>query len=139
MASPVFHGFHEIQTTGKMSLIKSHQEGVADGEQRRDFIFVEDIVKLCRFCLEKNPLSGIYNCGTGEARTFLDVSKALFKAVGKESKIDWIDTPEKYRAGYQYFTQADMGKMKKAGYKEPFLPVEEGVERYVAWLKSGKP
>ena len=139
MASPVFHGFHEIQTTGKMSLFKSHKEGVADGEQRRDFIFVEDIVKLCRFCLEKNPPSGIYNCGTGEARTFLDVSKALFKVVGKESKIDWIDTPEKYRAGYQYFTQADMGKMKKAGYKEPFLPVEEGVERYVAWLKSGKP
>jgi len=136
MASPIFHGFYEIEKTGKMTLFKSHKEGIADGEQKRDFIFVDDIVKLCLFCIEKNPPSGIYNCGTGKARTFLDLSKALFKAAGKEFKIEWMDTPEKFRVGYQYFTQADMGKMLKAGYKEPFLPIEEGVARYVAWLKK---
>ncbi|HTC20470.1 MAG TPA: ADP-glyceromanno-heptose 6-epimerase [bacterium] len=138
MASPIFHGYHEIQKTGKQTLFRSHKEGVADGEQKRDFIFVDDIVKLCLFCLEKNPPSGIYNCGTGQARTFLDVSKALFKAVGKEEKIEWVDTPEKFRAGYQYFTQADMGKMKAAGYQDSFLPIEEGVARYVKWLQENK-
>lgn len=136
MASPIFHGYHEIQKTGKQTLFRSHKEGIKDGEQKRDFIFVEDIVKLCLFCLEKNPPSGIYNCGTGQARTFLDVSKALFKALGLEQKIEWVDTPEKFRAGYQYFTQADMTKMKNAGYKENFLSVEEGVAKYVAWLRS---
>ena len=138
MASPIFHGFREIQKTGKMTLFRSHKEGVADGEQKRDFVFVDDIVKLCLFCREKNPPSGIYNCGTGEARTFLDLSKALFKAAGKEVKIDWVDTPEKFRAGYQYFTQADMGKMRKAGYADSFLPIEEGVAKYVNWLKGQK-
>jgi ADP-L-glycero-D-manno-heptose 6-epimerase len=134
MASPIFHGFYEIQKTGQMTLFRSHKEGIADGEQKRDFIFIDDIVKLCLFCLEKNPPSGIYNCGTGQARTFLDLSKSLFKAIGRDSKIQWVDTPEKFRAGYQYFTQADMGKMKKAGYQETFLPIEDGVARYVKWL-----
>lgn len=138
MASPIFHGFHEIQKTGKMTLFRSHKEGIADGEQKRDFIFVDDIVKLCLFCLEKNPPSGIYNCGTGTARAFLDLSKALFKAVGKEPRIEWVDTPEKFRTGYQYFTQAEMGKMRRAGYKDDFLPIEEGVAKYVEWLKSEK-
>jgi ADP-L-glycero-D-manno-heptose 6-epimerase len=93
-------------------------------------------VKLVIFCLEKTPASGIYNCGTGQARTFLDLAKALFKAIGKEPNIEWMDTPEKFRAGYQYFTQADMTKMKKAGYSEPFLSIEEGIARYVKWLKG---
>jgi len=136
MASPIFHGFHEIQKTDKMTLFRSHKEGVKDGEQKRDFIFVEDIVKLCLFCLEKSPASGIYNAGTGEARTFLDLSKALFKSLNKEPRIEWVDTPEKFRNGYQYFTQADMGKMRKAGYQEPFLPIEEGVARYSQWLQK---
>jgi ADP-L-glycero-D-manno-heptose 6-epimerase len=134
MASPIFHGFYEIQKTGQMTLFRSHKKGIADGEQKRDFIFIDDIVKLCLFCLEKNLPSGIYNCGTGQARTFLDLSKSLFKAIGRNSKIQWVDTPEKFRAGYQYFTQADMDKMKKAGYQETFLPIEDGVARYVKWL-----
>jgi ADP-L-glycero-D-manno-heptose 6-epimerase len=136
MASPIFHGYHEIQKTGKQTLFRSHKEGVADGEQKRDFIFVDDIVKLILFCLDQKPPSGIYNCGTGQARTFLDVSKALFKALGLESKIEWVDTPEKFRAGYQYFTQADMGKMKAAGFSDTFLPIEDGVTKYVKWLKE---
>jgi ADP-L-glycero-D-manno-heptose 6-epimerase len=135
MASPIYHGFHEIQKTGKMTLFRSHKEGIADGEQKRDFIFVKDILKLCLFCLEKNPPSGIYNCGTGQARTFLDLSKALFKALGKADRIEWVDTPEKFRSGYQYFTQAEMGKMKAAGYKAPFLSIEDGIQEYVGWLK----
>jgi ADP-L-glycero-D-manno-heptose 6-epimerase len=138
MASPIFHGFHQIATTGKMSLFRSHKEGIKDGEQMRDFIFVEDIVKLVLFCLEKNAPSGIYNCGTGKARTFVDLAKALFSAIGKETNIEWMDTPEKFRAGYQYFTEADMTKMKKAGYNEPFLSIEEGVAKYVKWLQANK-
>lgn len=138
MASPIFHGFNEINKTGKQTLFRSHKEGIADGEQKRDFIFVDDIVNLCLYCLEKNPPSGIYNCGTGQARTFLDVSKAIFKAVGKEQKIDWVDTPEKFRPGYQYFTQADMTKMKKAGYNVRFLSIEEGIAKYVRFLKGEK-
>ena len=136
MASPIFHGFHQIATTSKMSLFRSHKEGIKDGEQMRDFIFVDDIVKLVLFFLEKNPPSGIYNCGTGHARTFVDLAKALFKAIGKEVNIEWMDTPEKFRKGYQYFTQADMTKAREAGYNEPFLSIEEGVDQYVKWLKS---
>jgi ADP-L-glycero-D-manno-heptose 6-epimerase len=138
MASPIFHGFHQIEDTGKMALFRSHKEGIADGEQKRDFVFVNDIVKLVLFCVEKNPPSGIYNCGTGQARTFLDLSKALFKSIGKEVNIDWTDTPEKFRKGYQYFTQADMTKMRKAGYTEPFCTIEEGVNQYVKWLQANK-
>lgn len=136
MASPIFHGFYEIKKTGKQTLFRSHKEGVADGEQKRDFIFVDDIVKLCLFCLEQAPASGIYNCGTGRARTFLDVSRALFSALGLDQKIEWVDTPEKFRAGYQYFTQAEMGKMLQAGYSDDFLTVEEGVAQYVQWLQT---
>ncbi len=136
MASPIFHGFHEIEKTGKMTLFRSHKEGIGDGEQKRDFIFVDDIVKLCLFCLNQNPPSGIYNCGTGTARTFFDLSKALFKAVGKEPRIEWVDTPEKFRSGYQYFTQAEMGKIRQAGYSRPFLPIEDGIQKYVEWLKN---
>jgi ADP-L-glycero-D-manno-heptose 6-epimerase len=138
MASPIFHGFHQIADTGKMSLFRSHKEGIKDGEQMRDFIFVEDIVKLVLFFLEKNPPSGIYNCGTGQARTFVDLAKALFKSIGKEVNIEWMDTPEQFRKGYQYFTQADMTKAKKAGYNEPFLSIEEGVDQYVKWLQTHK-
>jgi ADP-L-glycero-D-manno-heptose 6-epimerase len=138
MASPIYHGFYQIANTGKMSLFRSHKEGIKDGEQMRDFIFVEDIVKLVLFCLEKNPPSGIYNCGTGKARTFVDLAKALFSAIGTAPNIEWMDTPEKFRNGYQYFTQADMGKMKRAGYNEPFLSIEEGVAKYVKWLQANK-
>ncbi len=136
MASSIFHGFREIRKTGKMTLFRSHKEGIKDGEQKRDFVFVEDIVKLCLFCLQKKPASGIYNCGTGQARTFLDLSKAIFKSLGLEQKIEWVDTPEKFRAGYQYFTQADMGKMRKAGYQDPFHSIEDGVAQYVKWLQK---
>ncbi len=136
MASPVWHGFHEIQGTGRQTLFRSHQEGIADGEQKRDFVYVDDIVEMCLFHLRGNSAPGLYNCGTGHARTFKDLSAALFSAIGKPAQVHWVDTPEKYRSGYQYFTQADMGKTRSAGYDNPATSIEVGVARYVAWLKT---
>lgn len=136
MASTIYHGFHEIQKTGKMTLFKSHRDGIPDGLQKRDFVFVDDAVRLCLFCLEKKPASGIYNCGTGEARSFLDLAHALFQALGLEPKIEWVPTPERFRDGYQYFTQADMSKARKAGYDVAFTSLEEGVAKYVRWLRG---
>lgn len=136
MASTIYHGFHEIQKTGKMTLFKSHRDGIPDGLQKRDFVFVNDAVRLCLFCLEKKPSSGIYNCGTGEARSFLDLAHALFQALGLEPRIEWVPTPERFRDGYQYFTQADMSKARKAGYDAAFMSLEEGVAHYVRWLRG---
>jgi ADP-L-glycero-D-manno-heptose 6-epimerase len=136
MASPVWHGYHEILKTSKMTLFKSHKEGVADGEQKRDFIHVDDIIKLCLYCREAKPPSGVYNAGTGRARSFLDLAGALFSTCGKPQRIEWVETPEKFRAGYQYFTQAEMEKMRQAGYKEAFQPLEKGVQDYVRWLEK---
>lgn len=136
MASTIHHGFHEIQKTGKMTLFKSHRDGISDGRQKRDFVFVDDAVRLCLFCLERKPASGLYNCGTGEARSFLDLAHALFQALGLEPKIEWVPTPERFRDGYQYFTQADMSKARKAGYDAAFTSLEEGVAQYVRWLRG---
>jgi ADP-L-glycero-D-manno-heptose 6-epimerase len=136
MASAVYHGFHEILKTGKMTLFKSHRDDIPDGQQKRDFVFVDDAVKLCMFCLEQKPASGIYNCGTGEARSFLDLAHALFTALDLEPNITWVPTPERFRNGYQYFTQADMSKARKAGYNAAFTPLEKGVAQYVRWLQG---
>jgi ADP-L-glycero-D-manno-heptose 6-epimerase len=132
----VWHGFREIRDTGKQTLFRSHKAGIADGEQKRDFVFVNDIIDLCRFHMKSQAPSGLYNCGSGQARSFLDLSKALFKAMGKEPKIEWMDTPEKYRNGYQYFTQADMTKTRTAGFTAPMTTLETGVARYVEWLQQ---
>ncbi len=136
MASSIYHGFHEIRKTGKMTLFQSHRDDVPDGQQKRDFVFVDDAVRLCLFCLERKPASGIYNCGTGEARSFLDLAHALFQALGLKPSIEWVPTPERFRNGYQYFTQADMSKAKKVGYDAAFTPLEEGVAQYVRWLRE---
>jgi len=134
MASTIYHGFHEIQKTGKMTLFQSHRAGIPDGQQKRDFVFVDDAVRLCLFCLERKPASGIYNCGTGEARSFLDLAHALFRALGLAPRIEWVPTPERFLDGYQYYTQADMSKAKKAGYDAAFTSLEEGVAQYARWL-----
>jgi ADP-L-glycero-D-manno-heptose 6-epimerase len=136
MASPVLHAFRHIERHGSCKLFRSHKEGVKDGEQSRDFIHVNDIVSLTEFFLEKKPASELYNCGTGRARTFYSMMEALFKALDKPMKVEWIDTPEQYRQAYQYFTQADMSHTLAAGYKRPFLSLEEGVSAYAAWLKA---
>jgi ADP-L-glycero-D-manno-heptose 6-epimerase len=134
MASPIWHGYREIKRTGQQTLFKSHRADVSDGMQSRDFIFVDDIVDKVLFHLEGKAPSGLYNCGTGHAKTFMALSNALFSALGTAQKVQWVDTPEKYRAGYQYFTQADMAKSRAAGYGKSALSLEEGVARYVEYL-----
>ncbi len=136
MASTIFHSFHSIREKGSCPLFRSHKEGVGDGEQARDFVYVGDLVKMIAFLLDKRPESGIYNTGSGKARTFYDMAKATFAAMGAEEKIDWMDTPEQFRATYQYFTEADMSKLLKAGYAEEFTQLEDGVNRYVGHLKG---
>lgn len=131
MASVVFHAFNQIQETGAMKLFQSHKEGIAHGEQMRDFIYVKDIVLVCLFLYEQQKHSGIYNVGTGKARSFNDLTKAVFKAMGVQENISYIPTPIDIRDKYQYFTEATMSKLKKAGYNKEFTSLEDGVTEYV--------
>ena len=131
MASVVFHAFNQITSNNALKLFRSHNSKYKDGEQLRDFIYVKDVSKVCLFLMLKRPQNGLYNLGTGEARSFLDLAKNTFKAMKKIEQIDFIDTPEDIRDKYQYFTQADMKKLKNAGYSEPFMTLEEGIDDYV--------
>lgn len=131
MASVIFHAFHQINATGAMKLFRSHNPNYTDGGQLRDFVYVKDVVEVCLFLMEKKPSSGIYNLGSGTARTFLDLAKNTFKHLGKEADISFIDTPIDIRDKYQYFTEAVMGKLLNAGYSGGFHTLEEGVEDYV--------
>lgn len=131
MASVIFHAFNQIGETGKMKLFRSHNPDYKDGEQLRDFVYVKDVVDVCIFLMEKKPASAIYNLGSGKARTFLDLVKNTFKAMGREEHIEFIDTPADIRDKYQYFTEADMHKLIDQGYTQPFHTLEEGVADYV--------
>lgn len=131
MASVIFHAFNQINKTGGMKLFRSHNPEYRNGEQLRDFVYVKDVVEVCMYLMEGEPASGIYNLGSGKARTFLDLTKNTFKAMGKEENISFIDTPEDIRDKYQYFTEADMSKLINSGYNKPFYSLEEGVEDYV--------
>ena len=139
MASVIFHTYKQVKATNAMKLFRSHREDFKDGEQKRDFIYVKDVVKVCKWLMDHKPKDGLYNLGTGEARTFYDLAASTFKAMDKEVTISYIDTPEDIREKYQYFTEADMSKLKKAGYKEKFYTLEEGVTDYVHnYLKGFK-
>ncbi len=131
MASVIFHSFNQIKSTGKVKLFKSHRPGFKDGEQLRDFIYVEDVAKVCFWLMENQITSGLYNLGTGKARTFNDLVKATFAGMGKKPVIEYIDMPEDIRDKYQYFTEADMAKLQDAGYNEKFYLLEDGVGAYV--------
>ncbi|MFN8301507.1 MAG: ADP-glyceromanno-heptose 6-epimerase [Saprospiraceae bacterium] len=131
MASVIFHTARQIKATGSMKLFRSHRPDYRDGEQSRDFIYVKDVVDVLLFFLEKRPPSAIFNLGTGKARTFLDLAKGTFHALGLEPNISFIDTPADIRDTYQYFTEANMDKLRAAGYLEPFYGLEEGIEDYV--------
>lgn len=131
MASVIFHAFNQINETGAMKLFASHNPDYKDGEQLRDFVYVKDVVEVCMFLLNHRKDSGLYNLGSGTARTFLDLVKNTFKALGKEPNIGFIPTPEDIRDKYQYFTEANMNKLKSIGYNKPFHTLEEGVEDYV--------
>lgn len=131
MASVVWHGYNQIRQTGRLRLFRSHRPDYRDGEQRRDFIYVKDVVKVLVHAWQHSLPSGIYNLGTGQARTFLDLAHALFTAMEREPVIEFIDTPADIRDSYQYFTQAEMGKLRAAGYTAPFTSLEEAVQDYV--------
>lgn len=138
MASVVYHAFHQIKQTGAMKLFRSHRTDIKDGYQARDFIYVEDIVKMCFFFMKVQPENGLYNAGTGMARTFLDLVKATFKAMEQKEIIKFIDTPNDIRNTYQYFTEANMNKTLQAGYQQKMLTLEEGINRYVKDFLSSK-
>ena len=139
MASVIFHAFNQIQKTGKMNLFRSHNPEYKDGEQLRDFIYVKDVADVMCFLMHHRKDSGLYNLGTGKARSFYDLADNTFKAMGKDTNIGFIDTPEDIRDKYQYFTEADMSKLKSIGYKKDFTSLEEGVEDYVKhYLIPGK-
>jgi ADP-L-glycero-D-manno-heptose 6-epimerase len=131
MASVIFHAFGQIKQSGKMNLFRSHKPGISDGGQKRDFIYVKDVVSVILYLYKNRPESGIYNLGTGKARTFLDLTVNTFKSLDLEPQISFIDTPEDIREKYQYFTEARMEKLRAAGYTNPFYTLEEGIDDYV--------
>ncbi len=145
MASVIFHSFNQIQKDGKVKLFRSHKEGFKDGEQLRDFIYVKDVVSVCywlmmRYCDHSlsSFSSGIYNLGTGQARSFNDLVKATFAGLDKEAVIEYIDMPADIRDKYQYFTEATMNKLISTGYTTPFHSLEDGVQDYVRNYLSKK-
>ena len=131
MASVIFHSFHQINNTGKVKLFRSHRPDFKDGWQLRDFIYVKDLVNVCVFLMQNKVASGIYNLGTGQARSFYDLADSTFKAMDKTTDIEYVDIPADIRDKYQYFTEADMSKLIAQGYSTPFTTLEEGVRDYV--------
>ena len=131
MASVIIHAFNQIKENGSMNLFRSHHPDYKDGMQLRDFIYVKDVVKVCLFMMHKNSVDGIYNLGTGHARTFNDLALATFNALDLKPNIKFIDTPEDIRDKYQYFTEANMNKLIDIGYRTPFYTLEDGIKDYV--------
>jgi ADP-L-glycero-D-manno-heptose 6-epimerase len=131
MMSLVAKRFDDAKAGSAIRLFKSHRAGIADGQQRRDFIYVDDAVAVVRWLLETPSVSGIFNVGTGKARSFRDLMTAMFAALGRKPAIEYIDMPASIRDSYQYFTQAETTNLRRAGYNADFTPLEEAVQRYV--------
>lgn len=133
MASVIWHAYNQIRETGEMKLFRSHNPNFRDGGQMRDFVYVMDVVEVLYFLMHhrKKSDSGIYNLGSGHAETFLELVKNTFKAMNLPEKISFVDTPADIRDKYQYFTEADMAKLRGIGYIKDFAPLSEGVEDYV--------
>lgn len=139
MASVIFHAFRQIQETGKVKLFRSHNPKFKDGEQLRDFIYVKDVAEVCLWLLRTRKHSGIYNLGSGKARTFLDLANGVFTAMKRQPEIEFVDTPADIREKYQYFTEAKMQKLKNAGCDIKFTSLEDGVADYVNnYLEEGR-
>ncbi|MBE7219405.1 MAG: ADP-glyceromanno-heptose 6-epimerase [Caulobacteraceae bacterium] len=136
MRSVVHQLYPKVAAGEEVRLFQSHREGIEDGGQRRDFVHVRDASAVVAWLLDHPQVSGIFNLGTGEARSFRDLAHAVFAAAGREPRIGYIPTPELIRDKYQYFTQADMGRLRAAGYAAPFTPLEEGVADYVGRFLS---
>lgn len=132
MASVVKHAYHQIVQNGSMKLFRSHHKDYKDGEQQRDFVYVKDVVNVLCWLMHHRQDSGLYNLGSGKARTFLDLTRAVFKALNKEENISFIDTPADIRDKYQYFTEANMKKLKAIGYPNNFTTLEDGINDYVS-------
>ncbi|TXK48916.1 ADP-glyceromanno-heptose 6-epimerase [Pontibacter qinzhouensis] len=131
MASVIFHAFNQIKEKGSLTLFRSHNPDYADGEQMRDFVYVKDVVDVCYFLMHHRKNSGLYNLGSGKARTFMALALSTFNALGVTPDINFMDTPETIRDTYQYFTEANMKKLRSIGYDKPFYTLEEGVRDYV--------
>ncbi len=131
MASVIFHAFNQVKKEGVVKLFRSHVQGFRDGEQLRDFVYVKDVLKVCFWMMESRPANGIYNLGTGKARTFNDLVKSTFSGLDMDPVIEYIDMPEDIRDKYQYFTEARMHKLLESGYEDEFYSLEEGVDDYV--------
>jgi ADP-L-glycero-D-manno-heptose 6-epimerase len=139
MASVIFQAYNTILEAGQMNLFRSHHPEFKDGEQARDFIYVEDVAKVILFFMNHRKDSGIYNVGTGVARTYLSLTKAVFNSMKVNEKIGFTDTPEDLQGKYQYFTRADIRKLRSIGYSEPFFSLEDGIGDYVCtYLITGK-
>lgn len=131
MASVVYQAFQQIRETGKMKLFRSHHPEFEDGEQSRDFVYIRDVVDVIIHMMEYRNMSGLFNVGSGKANAFLDLVKYTFAAMEMEPEISFIDTPEDIRDKYQYYTEANIEKLRKSGYTAPFTSLEQGVTEYV--------
>lgn len=131
MRSVFNKAYDQILKTGELKLFKSYKPGYNDGEQERDFVYVKDAVNVSLFFEDNRNVSGIFNCGTGKARTWVDLAKAVFSAMSRKPAIKFTEMPLEIREKYQYHTQADMTKLRSAGYKEQFTSIEEGAGEYV--------
>ncbi len=132
MASVIFHSFNQIKEKGSVKLFRSHNPDYTDGGQMRDFVFVDDVVSMCTWLMQHQPENGLYNAGSGKARTFVDLVTAIFNNLNLPPKIEFIDTPVDIRDKYQYFTEAYMQKIISAGYTQPLHSLEAGIKAYIS-------
>ena len=138
MTSVVFNSFHQINDSGKVKLFKSYIDEYENGQQKRDFIYVKDVAKIIWWLVKNPQVNGVYNIGTGKARSWNDLAKAVFHALALEPNIEYIEMPEHLQGKYQYFTEADNSKLIEAGWKDGFTSLEDGVKDYVQkYLSKG--
>ncbi|MDR1662965.1 MAG: ADP-glyceromanno-heptose 6-epimerase [Endomicrobium sp.] len=136
MRSLVCKNYDEVSQGGPIKLFKSHNDNYPDGEQRRDFVYIKDVVDVMYFLFQNTSKTGIFNLGTGKSRTWVDVSKSMFVAVDKKENIKYVDMPDYLKAKYQYFTEAKMDNLRKVGYNKPFMKLEDSVKDYCFYLKN---
>jgi ADP-L-glycero-D-manno-heptose 6-epimerase len=131
MASVLARRFDDIRNGRAVQLFKSHRAGIADGDQRRDFIYVDDVVRVLMWLLATPSVSGLFNVGTGKARSFKDMMLAAYAALGEKPNIEYVDMPQEIRGSYQYFTESKVDRLRRAGYNGGFTPLEDAVGHYV--------
>jgi len=136
MASMGYHWVNQIRDTGTTKLFKSYKTGVADGQQQRDFIYVQDAVDATVHLMQQKGVGSLFNIGTGVARPFADLATACFTALGREPRLEFIDMPEALRPQYQYYTQATVNKLRDAGFSQPMRDLTQGMADYVAWRRQ---